>query len=193
MSRKSVARFAVRLEGLPWKWVAMVDLVPVCRTVGSDIAMGFDFLRNYLCLSKDAPYTLAVALKNYGGYEFYQGEIEIMDREHLPDLSPTDLSPTNWTKIRGLESFYLPLGFALDVEQWRRAFGDILPEGHWVDFADLTKPTGDGGDQDRWFAAHFVGPCWWVIPVPEEANRSEILSSILHVDFLINWAGIPNC
>jgi hypothetical protein len=105
-------------------------------------------LAAFAVLSKDAPTSLALAFE---------------EEETGSGFTFVNMDLTAWPRL-DLRRVYIPLGFAQDVEEWRERFGNALPEGHWVEFADLTRTMAEGGDGDRWFAAHFVGPMWWVVP-----------------------------
>ena len=166
MKATSVEKWAVRLEGLPWKWVRAdrLGLKPAALRVF------------FTALSKDAPDVMALAVEEEDGYRFVN-----VDASRVRPVSASEL----YLPGRGtwpLNELYLPLGFAQDVEEWLAQFGKAkevawtitwatnthrLPVGEWVDFCDLARTMDEGGDQDRYFAAHFVRPMWWVVPFPE--------------------------
>jgi len=144
----AIEKLAVRLEGLSWKWVR-------ADWVLSDIAELKIFAQ---ALSKDAPYSVALATDM--GMKYYFDNVDI-----------SLIYPQGYIPIAGYGTFdlsrvYIPLGFALDVEDWLGQWPDQDPEGQWVSFCDLTRTMDEGGDADRYFAAHFVGPSWWVVPFP---------------------------
>lgn len=162
----SVQKWSVRLEGLPWKWVR-----------ADHIFKSMTEIRIFAeALSKDAPHVLSVAVLLPDGYNLVNADISAMIGAKITD--------NRRTFHRELNDLYVPLGFALDVEEWRAQFVGsnphnygthlhvlynlaCVPQGHWEDFADLTCAMDEGGDQGRWYSAHFVGPSWWVVPFPE--------------------------
>jgi len=170
MNLQNIEKYAVRLEGLPWKWIQ-------ARMVFSNVEQ----LLSYAVLSKDAPHTLAIAVdspSHNNGWEFINLDLSIQTQDGYARWQHTDGSEHSaW-----IERIWIPLGFVLDVRAWfesaidqpRTIFANhIRPIGHWVDFADLTRDMNTGGDGDRWFSAHFVGPSWWVVDWHE--NYESIL------------------
>jgi len=145
---EDVGKWAVRLEGLPWKWIKASRLFDSIRE-----------LHIYAeAFSKDAPYSLIVAVDSR------REGFESVTFEPAPG-SPL-IRGSRSSTIMSIERVFVPLGFAHDVEGWAGEYWPLLPKGEWVDFCDLTRIEEEGGDADRYFAAHYVGPSWWVVPFP---------------------------
>ena len=153
-----IEKLAVRLEGLSWKWVR-------ADWVFKDMLSLMVFAE---ALSKDAPYSIALATDMGMKYHFRNVDISLMDEYYILVAG---------YGIADLSRVYIPLGFALDVEGWMGQWPDQDPEGGWVDFCDLTRTMDEGGDADRYFAAHFVGPSWWVVPFPNTATGQPSCAS----------------
>lgn len=144
---KDIGKWAIRLEGLPWKWIR-----------ADRLGLSPAKLRAFVALSKDAPDVLALAIEDRNNYKFVNADF------YNVWTYPRQLRIEG--RLLGMSRIYVPLGFALDVEGWMGQWPNQMPEGRWVDFCDLTRTMDEGGDADRYFAAHYVGPSWWVVPMP---------------------------
>lgn len=118
-----IERYAVRLEGLDWKWIRADRLGLSPRQL---VKFG-------QALSKDAPHSLALALDmsnaigdDAPGYLFVNADLtDIKSYPHELSIASGRgqgfRSGESWwhDSLLWLNQVYVPLGFALDIEQWQ--------------------------------------------------------------------------
>ncbi|MFZ3099798.1 MAG: hypothetical protein WA103_01020 [Minisyncoccales bacterium] len=143
-----IRKMAVRLQGLPWWWVAVKDLARIIYP---------GKWRDYLALSKDVPDSLTVAVKRYDGdlipynYELVVAEIDISAKKVL-------VYDHAWKRMQSIsdgwllghdhegditEDLFVPLGFAEDVA---RAFqlGAVRLETIFHDYLSVEDECPEG-------------------------------------------------
>jgi hypothetical protein len=164
LTSENVINVAVRLGNLPWKWVAVIDLFENEQE-----------MRKFADISKDGNYHLSCAIRADLSSSFMADESsECGDATAWGAPCKLLVSP-HWHKFNfcydsrrydhDWKLFFVPLGFALDVLEWKEKFWVAgrrpFPRGIWQEPRDVRD--------DALFSC-LDGSQWFVVYPPEQSE-----------------------